>query len=76
MMIFGIVAAVILLAVLAMTLYCYRVGFYAPRKEKPITDEIELPEGEIYEVYLMKFLQDVLATQMLSMPILQKQRLS
>lgn len=44
-----------LLAVLAATIYCYRVGFYAPRKEKPKTDEVELPEGEIYEEYRAAF---------------------
>ena len=54
MVILGIAMAV-LLAVLAATVYCYCVGFYAPRKEKPKTDEIELPEGEIYEVYREDF---------------------
>jgi len=55
-MIIGILAVILLLTVSAVTLYCYRVGFYAPRKKK-MTDEIELPEGEIYEVYYDDFIR-------------------
>lgn len=40
-------AAVVLAAYI-----CYRMAFYAPpRKETAPTDEIEIPEGEIYEVF-------------------------
>ena len=35
---------------LAIAYYCYRVGFYAPRKPLP-EGAIQLPEGEIYEKY-------------------------
>lgn len=64
-MIIGILAVILLLAVSAVTLYCYRVGFYAPRKKKT-TDEIELPEGEIYEVYRDDFIR--WATEVRAMP--------
>lgn len=47
-----IVAAVILAAVLPAAYVCYRMAFYVPpRKEKVPGDEIEIPEGEIYEVF-------------------------
>lgn len=35
---------------LAIAYYCYRVGFYAPRKPLP-EGAIQLPEGEIYKKY-------------------------
>ena len=44
-------AAVLLAAVLVIAYICYRMAFYAPRKEEPQTDEIQIPEGEIYEVF-------------------------
>lgn len=44
-------AAVLLAAVLVISYICYRMAFYAPRKEEPQTDEIQIPEGEIYEVF-------------------------
>lgn len=65
MVILGILAVVLLL-VLATAYYCYYVGFYAPRKEKPKTGEIELPEGEIYEVYREDFVR--WATEVRAMP--------
>ena len=44
-------AAVLLATVLVIAYICYRMAFYAPRKEEPQTDEIQIPEGEIYEVF-------------------------
>ena len=42
-------------AVLAICLYCYRVAFYAPRRKKQTSpQQIEIPEGEIYEVHREK----------------------
>ena len=39
-------------AVLTAAFICYRIAFYAPpRKEKVPSDTIEIPEGEIYEVF-------------------------
>ena len=50
MLYFGL-AAVMLTAVVLLTSYIvFRMGFYAPRKETD-SDEMELPEGEIYEVF-------------------------
>ena len=49
----GILTAVF--AVLAVSYICYRIAFYAPRKAKPQTDEVELPDGEIYEEYREDF---------------------
>lgn len=31
--------------------YCYRIAFYAPPRRGGQTDEIPIPEGEIYEVF-------------------------
>ena len=42
-------------AVVAAAYVCYRIAFYAPRVEKVPTDEVELPEGAIYEVYREDF---------------------
>ena len=42
----GLAAAVLLAAYI-----CYRMAFHAVRKEAPKTDAIEIPEGEIYEVF-------------------------
>jgi len=49
-MIIGILAVILLLAVSAVTLYCYRVGFYAPRKQLP-EGTFDLPEGKEYEPF-------------------------
>ena len=42
----GLAAAVLLAAYI-----CYRMAFHAVRKEAPKTDAIEIPKGEIYEVF-------------------------
>ena len=44
-------AAVLLGFVLAIAYLCYRMAFYALRKEQIQTDEIQIPEGEIYEAF-------------------------
>ena len=36
--------------VLTVSYICYRIAFYAP-KRKPMGDAIQIPEGEIYEVF-------------------------
>ena len=41
-----------LVALITVAAYlCYRMAFYAPRKETPPSDVIEIPEGEIYEAF-------------------------
>lgn len=37
--------------VLAIAYYCFRVGFYVPPRKAGPSEEIPLPEGEIYEKY-------------------------
>ena len=46
-----LIAAACCLAVLLISYYCFYTGFYAPRKENPDQDAIDLPEGAIYEVF-------------------------
>lgn len=50
------IAVILALLTLLITYICFRIVFYAPRKQEPSTDIILLPEGEIYEPYhpLMK----------------------
>lgn len=43
----GILAALILLG----AYICYRMAFYSPKRKPKDPEEIEIPEGEIYEVY-------------------------
>ena len=47
-------AAFLALATLLIAYICYRMAFYAPRKPKAPTDEIQIPEGAIYEPYRPK----------------------
>lgn len=53
MVFFGILAAVaaVTLVVLLVSFICYRMAFYAERKEAPPPDRIDIPQGEIYEPY-------------------------
>ncbi len=44
-------AAVLVLAVLITAYVCFRMAFYAPPRKPVDPDIIEIPEGEIYEVY-------------------------
>ena len=44
-------AAVLCLLTLLIAYYCFFTGFYAPRKNIPDPEAIDLPEGEIYEVF-------------------------
>ena len=50
------IAVILALLTLLITYICFRIVFYAPRKQEPTIDAIPLPEGEIYEPYhpLMK----------------------
>lgn len=48
--ILGVLVALILL-VLLISYICFRIVFYANRKEETITDEIVVPDGAIYEPY-------------------------
>ena len=43
----GILAALVLLG----AYICYRMAFYSPKRKAKDPDVIEIPEGEIYEVY-------------------------
>ena len=45
------IAVILALLTLLITYLCFRIVFYAPRKQEPSTDAIPLPEGEIYEPY-------------------------
>lgn len=45
------VAAILCLAVLAISYLCFRIGFYVPPRVPPDEDFIDLPQGEIYEVF-------------------------
>ena len=38
-------------AILAISYYCYRTAFWSAPRKAPDPDRIEIPEGEIYEVY-------------------------
>lgn len=44
-------AAVLLAAVPVIAYICYRMAFFAPPRKPPSEDVIEIPEGEIYEVF-------------------------
>ena len=56
MWILGILAA-LAAVVLLIGYVCFRMAFYAPRKAKPETDEIDIPDGKIYEAYRKDFEQ-------------------
>lgn len=43
--------AILLAAVLVIAYICFRMAFYAPPRKPLPPDVIEIPEGEIYEVY-------------------------
>ena len=45
------VAAAALMAVLVISYLCYRMAFYAPPRKEEDRDTVEIPEGEIYEVF-------------------------
>lgn len=48
--ILGIIGGIITLLFL-MTLICFILTFYSPKRKKPAPDEYEIPKGDIYEVY-------------------------
>ena len=53
---------ILILAVLGISYYCFRIAFYVKRREK--TDEIFVPEGEIYEPYhedMIRWIKEVRA---------------
>ena len=45
------IAAAAAMTVLLISFICYRMAFYAKKQPAPIGDEIQIPEGEIYEVF-------------------------
>ena len=45
------IAAFLLLTVLLITYICYRLAFYVPNRSLEPSDQIPIPEGEIYEPY-------------------------
>ena len=45
------IAAVLGLAVLLIAYLCFRMAFYVPKRPPIDSDAIDIPEGEIYEVY-------------------------
>ena len=44
-------AVFVILAAVTAAYACFRMAFYAPRKNAVQTDDIDIPEGEIYEHY-------------------------
>lgn len=44
-------AGVLVLGVLLIAYLCYRMAFFSPKRVDPPADVIEIPEGEIYEVF-------------------------
>lgn len=46
-----IIAAVIGILVLGISYICFRIGFYVPPRKAGQADAIDLPEGDIYEVF-------------------------
>ena len=50
-MIWLLIPALLLAAVLVASSVCYRMAFHAVRKDAPRTEEIQIPEGEIYEAF-------------------------
>lgn len=51
LLVFLICTAVILLLVLFISYICFRIGFYAPPRKQQDAEHIDLPEGEIYEIF-------------------------
>ena len=52
--ILGGIAAFLVVAVLLIAYICYRMAFYVSRKPKAPSDQIEIPEGKIYEPFRPK----------------------
>ncbi len=50
-LILGITAAILCLAAAVVAYLCYRMAFYAPDRADPYPEAIDLPAGEIYEVF-------------------------
>lgn len=44
-------SAAVLFLTLLIAYICFRIGFYAPPRKNQNSDHIDLPEGEIYEVF-------------------------
>jgi len=47
---FGIIA-VLVFGALLISYICYRMVFFVPRRNEKVTDEVPLPEGEVYKPY-------------------------
>lgn len=50
-MIFLAIAAILAAITLAISYYCYRVAFWAAPRKASDPERVEIPEGDIYEVY-------------------------
>lgn len=50
-MVIGIIAGIFLLLTLAASYYCYRIAFYSAPRQPRDPDFIDIPEGDIYEVF-------------------------
>ena len=50
-LILPIAVAVLLAAVALIALECYRRAFYNPKAKNTDPEQIDIPEGEIYEVF-------------------------
>ena len=51
MQLLWIIPAVLAAAVPVIAYVCYRMAFYVPRRRRTDSDDIDLPEGEIYETF-------------------------
>ena len=45
------IAAVLIFGTLLASFICYRIAFYVPPRKEKNSDEIEIPEGKIYEPF-------------------------
>ena len=52
-----VIAAVLCLLILGISWWCFRIAFYSPPRKDTPGEEIDLPEGEIYEVFWDKMRQ-------------------
>ena len=50
-----LIIAVIAFLVLLTAFICYRMAFYAPKRKPKPDGELDVPKGEIYDVYRKDF---------------------
>ena len=50
-MLFVYILVGLMILCLLISYYCYRTAFYSPKRKPKDDNRIEIPEGDIYEVY-------------------------